>query len=403
MDNKFFVGQRVSNLETYSPVGPITGIALVVDENNEYRAGTDDGYVMEIQCPYGTQAMADDLLNRLRGKTYRGYSADAAELAPEAELGDGITVGGVYSMLAYRSVGFGPGHMSGISAPGENELEHEYPYVSQAEKQIERKIASTRSMITKTAEEIRLEVQNEMEGLSSSLTVELGKITQRVTDAEGSIEVAVSTLDGLTVTDSGGTVKIKGGMVTSDGLQVNAANIQGLLTASQINAAGLMVDAANITGTLTIGQLPGSVATESDIPTHMSDLIDDSDFVTERGVTTIINGTVTTDYVNALGVYAQKLMGRTVGLLDSSQRVVGSMDITYTTTGFGLGISTTYGGIQLTSGGNIYLKSDGGPFLQLGQDGLCQLGGGPLVVGTDSYGPTLPSSGTYGQVYFLLE
>ena len=140
MDNKFFVGKRVSSLEIYNAVGPITGIALVVDENSEYIAGDDSGYMLEVDCPFGTQAMADALLASLSGKTYRGYRADAAELAPEAELGDGITVGDVYSMLAYRSVGFGPGHMSEIAAPGENEVDHEYQYQSKIERDLKRKI-----------------------------------------------------------------------------------------------------------------------------------------------------------------------------------------------------------------------------------------------------------------------
>lgn len=203
MNGKYFVGQRVSSLETYSPVGPITGVALVVDTDNEYRAGTEDGYVMEIECPYGTQAMAENLLTSLNGKTYSGYRAEAAELAPEAELGDGITVGGVYAMLAYRSVGFGPGHMSEIAAPGEHELEHEYPYVSQAEKQIERKIATTRSMITKTAEEIRLAVEQELTGLSSSIEVKLGSITGTVQGLSGQVSTFQQTVDGIKTTVQG--------------------------------------------------------------------------------------------------------------------------------------------------------------------------------------------------------
>ena len=63
-----------------------------------------------------------------------------------------------------------------------------------------------------------------------------------------------------------------------------------------------------------------------------------------------------------------------------------------------------------TYGGSIYLHSTLGPSLMLGRQGTsgevyCQLTGGALLIGADSYGPlsSRPASGTYGQVYFALE
>lgn len=292
---KFFVGKRVSDFEAYSEVGPITGIALVVDRNNEYQAGDQAGYVMEIECPYGTQAMADDILSKIAGNTYKGYRAENAILDPMAELGDGVTVNGVYSMLAYRKVNFGPGHMSEIAAPGENDIDHEYPYVSPAQREINRKLAQTRATITKTAEEIRLEVANEVQGLSASFDVQLGSISaeivgvenaissleldmesilSRIQDAEGNMaqleltaqeirsevsgkideESAQTLIDqaidsiALSVTSSAGstTFKLTGGGVDIStatlNLSVAAANISGQLTASQIDVGDLKFD-----------------------------------------------------------------------------------------------------------------------------------------------------------------
>lgn len=69
---------------------------------------------------------------------------------------------------------------------------------------------------------------------------------------------------------------------------------------TSVTASNLKVKAANISGTLTIGQLPSTVAETSDIPTNVSELTNDSKYQTETGVTTIINGTVTADYVNGL-------------------------------------------------------------------------------------------------------
>lgn len=231
MNNKHFLGKRVSSFEVYDTVGPITGVALLIDDNNEIVAGTDDGYVMEIECPYGTQTMANNLLSSLQGKSYHGYRSEAAELIPEAELGDGITVNNLYSMLAYRSVAFGGGHLSEIAAPGESELEHEYPYVSQEQRQIERKIAITRSMITKTAEEIRLEVSQQISGLSSSISVQLESITSTVQGINGEISTIEQTLEGVAFKSSlaDGTTTINGGCITT-----------GQILASYIKLGGYM-------------------------------------------------------------------------------------------------------------------------------------------------------------------
>lgn len=197
MNGNHFVGQKVSDFERYNEVGPITGIALLLDSENTIISGDQSGFVMEIECPYGTQAMADNILSSVSGHVYKGFRADNAPLPINAELGDAVTVDGVYSMLAYRSITFGPGHFSEIAAPGENEMDHEYQYQTPIDK-INRKIAETRSSITKTAEQIRLEVANELQGLSSSFTVELNSIKGQVTGLDGQVSTLEQTANSIT-------------------------------------------------------------------------------------------------------------------------------------------------------------------------------------------------------------
>ncbi len=84
-----------------------------------------------------------------------------------------------------------------------------------------------------------------------------------------------------------------------------------------LNIKGLTVEAANVTGTLTIGQLPNTVAQTSDIPQKLSQLVNDSGYQTASGVTTIIGGVVTTDYVNALGI--QVKAANVTGTLSANQ------------------------------------------------------------------------------------
>lgn len=136
-----------------------------------------------------------------------------------------------------------------VAAPGSDETLHEYKTEGQTTKQFTHQIAETRSLISKTSEEILLQVENELEGLSSSFSVQLDNITGRVNGLDGEFAELSLTLDGLTVTDSTGKTVINGSMIQTSNLYVNAANISGTLAANQIN----------LTGAITWGDLDDSV------------------------------------------------------------------------------------------------------------------------------------------------
>lgn len=357
MNNSYNAFRNITNFRNTGKSQPISGIELMVDEKNMYFAGNDNGYVMTIDCPYGTQEMANDLLAKAKGFEYQGFAAEQVILPPETELGDGVTVAGIYGMVARRSFKFTPGMTSNIEAPRELEVQHEYKYSSPQQRKTERQIAQTRTLITKTAEEIILKV----EGLD-------GKYTEVKT-----------TLDGLTVTDASGTTKINGSSIKTDNLYVDAANITGTLTANQIQTGSIRVgdlkDGSNYATKTYVDNNAGLSASEVD-----------------RAIET---------YIDETSITAEKLRGRIVELLASSNQSIGSIELTYTTTGYGIAINTTYGGIQLNSGGNIYLSSYDGAFITLSD--VVSLGGGPLLIGSKMYGPSLPSNPQYGQLFFLLQ
>lgn len=281
MSDKVFLGTRMAQLDISPALAPVSKVILAVDSENAYIAGEDTGRTIEVTCPYGTQEMANNILAALSSYTYTPAIARDAILDPAAEIGDGLTMGGVYTVLAQSTLTFDGLMTSDAGAPGQAEQESEYKYQSPVIADINWQLSQTRSLISKTSEEIRLLVEDEINEISTSFSVQIGEISARVDDAEGSIEVAINTIDGLTVKDSSGTTKIKG---------------------SSIETESLKVSSANITGTLTIGQLPSTVAEKGDIPKKTSDLFNDSGYQTATGVTTIVNGTVTTDYVNALGI-----------------------------------------------------------------------------------------------------
>lgn len=172
---KHYAGLDITSSDNNGKMRPVSRVTLYVDDENVITAGDDTGLEISAECPNATQAIANTLLARFKGFQYQAMSADDANIDPAVELGDGITADGMYSVIA-RISDDGSGYVS-VSAPGEEELEDEYPMDGPLTRAItqatDRKIAETRSSITKTAEEIRLEVSNTYstkEELSSSIT-----------------------------------------------------------------------------------------------------------------------------------------------------------------------------------------------------------------------------------------
>ena len=368
MNNSHNAFRNITSFRNTGKSQPISGIELMVDDKNMYFAGNDDGYVMTIDCPYGTQEMANDLLAKAHGFEYQGFTAEQVILPPETELGDGVTVAGIYGMVARRSFKFTPGMTSNIEAPRELEVQHEYKYSSPQQRKTERQIAETRSLITKTAEEIKLEIQG-VDGRVSSLQL---------------------TLDGVTITGSDGVTRINGGMIEANSV-----------TATQIDATNLKVEAANITGTLTASQIQTSSI-------YVGNLADGSSYATKTYVlnnaglnASEVNSAIAT-YIDETSITAEKLRGRTVDLLASATQSIGSIELVYTSTGYGIAINTSYGGIKLQSAGNIFLSAGSGGNLTL-QNNTLVLGQCNILLSNYSFGTSAPSgAGSSGQLYFQL-
>ena len=277
MSDKVFVGRKAATLSVPPAFDPISKIIILVDSENVYEAGDETGLTLEFTCPYGTQTLADNLLALHKGFTYQPLEAGDALMDPSAELGDGVTIAGAYTMLAEQELEFDSHLASTVKAPGQQELESEYPFQTK-EQQLERKIARTRSMISKTAEQIYLEVAKKV-GEDEANTL--------ISAAIGKIELSVSSKNGstsFTLTD--GEAEISAQTLN---LTVPAVNITGKLKASQIDAEELHVNAANIDGTLKASQIQLSGAiTFGDLDDDLQDTINSAGGLDENEVTTLI-------------------------------------------------------------------------------------------------------------------
>ena len=421
----------MGQLETGDVLNKISRVNLNVDSDTYYTSGDDTGRTLEVTCPWGTQEMADSILAAVKDYDYTPYTATDALLDPATEIGDAVTVGGIYSVLANLDTVFDRACAPSISAPESDEIDDEYPYESKKQREINRQLAQTRSLISKTSEEILLQVENELEGLSASFSVQLNSITQQITGINGEITQLSTKLDSITLSVTNGEtssiIELKAGEAV-----ISSQNItfDGFVTFAGLSGGTTTIDGACIkTGTISADrlELTGEI-TWSDLASDAQNQVTNAQNLASSAYGTAVSAQTSANTANSQlsawtypgttlingnmlqtgTVMASKLLGGTVGLLASNQTVVGSLDIAYTTTGIGLGMTSNYGGMQLkAAGGNVYVESGYGPYLQLGQGagigkGVCQLGGGPLVLDSNSFGTTLPSSGVYGQVFFLL-
>ncbi len=372
MSEKYYVGGDVTSFADNGKYKPISRVTLLVDDENSLTAGDDTGMEVIASCPHATQPMVNALLQTMKGYQYQAYEAGAANIDPAAELGDGVTVGGIYSPLSKLSDD-GRGY-AGISSPGEAEMEDEYPAEGYITQEFNRKIAETRSTITKTSEEIMLKV----EGID-------GKYTEVKT-----------TLDGLTVTDQSGTTKIKGssietGSIAAKSISADKLNLTGAITFGDLDAnAQNSINTANSNASTAIAAAGNAQAAANGAVQKVS--------AWQYPGSTYIDGSK----IMTGTVMATKLLGGTVGLLASDESIVGALNLAYTTTGIGLGILTSQGGIQIQSAGNIFLQAGTGGDITI-QSGLVQLGSAALCLASASFGTSAPSgAGVAGQLYIQL-
>lgn len=326
MSDSVYVGNRSATLETSPAFEGISKIVIYVDDENVYEAGNDNGRTLELTCPYGTQAMANNLLNELGGYAYQPMQASDALMDPAAELGDAVTIGGVYTILASADTTFDQLMAADIGAPGQEEIESEYPYTSRQQTEQQRQLAQVRSEISKNASEISLRV----DGLENDYT-----------------QLSV-TLDGVTVAGPGGTTLIKGSSIQTSTLAANS----------------ISASAVNLTGAITFGDLSTSVQNDindaysmaEDAQTAVGDISDTVDDWSYRyGGSTYIDGTK----IMAGTVTASTLQGGSVELLNSSGGTAGMMYLrSASSASYAVGIDS-YGAMSLEASGTLHLSGDG--------------------------------------------
>lgn len=241
------LGQDVMSLDVSEKLAEFSKVIIIAGQDSEgndiiFQSGTDSGRTLTIQNEWGSQAQADNILNAIRGYRYQPLTASGAQLDPAAELGDAVTVNGVYGGIFKMSRAFGHLITADIEAPHDEEIDHEYPYEGKTEREFKRELSETSARIRLNATSIAMEVARATaaEGnLQSSIDLNAEAITAKVSKTGGSSSSFSWTLTSSAWTLNAGSKEVF--KVNKDG-----AVIEGTIRATEGKIGGFTIKESDL-------------------------------------------------------------------------------------------------------------------------------------------------------------
>lgn len=164
-------------------------VIVIVSDEIEYSAGTETGRTLTLNCPWGTQEVANNILESIKGFQYQPMTAEDALVDPSIEIGDGISANGVYSGVYSLETKFNSNLPATVSAPADEELYEEHTYIPKTEREVTRKFLDFQSQFKIQDGKISAEVderKSDTKSIRATLEVQAGQITAKVNKNDGS-------------------------------------------------------------------------------------------------------------------------------------------------------------------------------------------------------------------------
>ena len=189
-----------------------------------YESGNTTGRTLECENDWGSQTIAGDILSVISGWSYQPYEATSVVINPALELGDSISINGVYSGIYTNTIHFNRLFTADTKAPYDEEIDHEYAFEDPREKKYIRRTEEMKAEMSILAGSITAKVDKAKTGETFGWTV---------TDNQWN----VFNEDGAILTVNQGGAYVKGEIQADSGL-IGGFNIGSDAIYHTINAYG---------------------------------------------------------------------------------------------------------------------------------------------------------------------
>ncbi len=242
MSDRINIFKEASNLHTSPQFSSYSKVVIHIDDETDITVGDDYGRTLEVTNPFGTRQMAEDMLAKLSGFQYQPYDASGALLDPAAEIGDAISIKNIYGGLYTRDRTFSRLMKAEISAPHDEEINHEYQFETPQERKVKREFGNVKATLAIQADRITAEVSERTaqgQQLESQLNIQATEIAAKVSQTGGS-----NPSFGWSLTSSGHTWYSGNNQV----MKVNSSGLEvtGKVTATSGVIGGFSINASDL-------------------------------------------------------------------------------------------------------------------------------------------------------------
>ena len=383
---------------------------------------TNSGYATTI---------AQNVYNTIKTYLYSPYKASDAILDPAMELGDGLTINGLYTVIAVLDETCDGLYSANIEAPSYEETDYEFVYQTKSDKNLERKLAKSTASMKIGIDSITQMVTGLAKPWISNTSYTVGEIVEHENKfyrctvsnsdstfdpdkwteidsgvVESILQLAIGKMTlSVNSTAGGSSIELTSGGITIESqrvyFQTDNLHISGKLAASQIETSQLVVG-DNI-------QMGDNATISWNKVTNQPTILGTDD----------VDGQIAT-YIDGHSIQASTLKGQYVYIYGSNGRTVyGTIYAGTNSVGTTALELNGNDGLRLTSGGNTYLTGNNGGSILIGYDtsgsGTATLSGvhinglfcgSWLCMGSGYYGTSDPgsvvSSPKEGMLYFKI-
>lgn len=210
-----YLGMSVKSFD-YSPkLAPISSVRLETEAGSVVTAGDNSGYTLQAPCEWvSPTGLAELCLSKVEDYSYKPFVASGAFLDPAAEIGDLVVIDGhSYQMMSIEwNINTWP--TASISAPYEEEVDHEYTIVSPEAKSYRKAMYGTEKKLEDYP--TISEMHSSIEQTEQRITLEVSETYVNLDDYEEEIANLQSQIDGQISTYSGGDVPTLSNYPASD-------------------------------------------------------------------------------------------------------------------------------------------------------------------------------------------